>query len=381
MIYLDNNATTPPGATVVERMLPFFKDGFANPSSPYAAGRRVASALWEARSQAAALVHAEPEQIVFTSGGTEANNTAFQFALASPTARRKIVVSSVEHASVVAAARRWEAHGYSLQWVPVDRRGGLDLAALHAAVDGETALVSVMLANNETGILFPIEEVARCARAAGAQIHVDAVQALGKVLVDAPGMGVDFLAGSAHKFHGPKGIGLLWIRELNPAPGLILGGEQERGRRGGTENVAGIVGLGEAAAHALEGPSQMAARTAPLRDAMEKQLLERLSGGEVLGRDQPRLPNTSCLLLKGADAEGLIALLDMDGICCSSGSACASGSAQPSHVLHAMGLRGAALHQVLRISLSRDTSHAEMDAFLDRLPVHVDALRKIGAVH
>jgi cysteine desulfurase len=378
MLYLDNNATTRPDPAVVEAMHPYLAEFYTNPSSPYGPSRGVASAIWESRCEVAALLQAEPEQIVFAGGGSEANNAAIFAAIRSRPDRKRIVISSVEHASVLVPAAYWEREGYQVVQLPVGRCGLLDIDASLREIDDQTALVSVMRANNETGILNELSAISEASRDAGALMHTDAVQAIGKIPVDATGLQVDFLSLSAHKFHGPKGIGALYVRSGTTPHPLIMGGEQERGHRAGTENVAGIIGLGCACARALaELPAQHTEIRA-LRDDFEHNVLNLISDVEVIGATHPRLPNTSSMSFLNADAEALIALLDMDGICCSSGSACAAGSSEPSHVLRAMNVPDLLSKSVLRFSLSRFTEPADLEKVLQVLPDHVERIRAAG---
>ncbi len=361
MIYLDHNATTPLLPEVREAMQPFMGESFANPSSPYTAGREASRALRLARERVAELAGCPPAHLVFTSGGTEGNNWAFWLALRLRPGRRKLVLSAVEHPSVAEPAARFAALGFERVEVPVGLGGELDLEALAEAVDGDTALVSVMAANNETGVVYPVAACAEIARQAGALFHVDAAQALGKLPLRLADCGADFLTASAHKINGPKGTGAMAFRALPPSSaGMLAGGDQEYGLRAGTENVAGIAGFGRAAEAWLERGAEWRARMQEERDAFQRGLSERFPGVEIAGVSQPRLPNTLQAMFPGLEAEGLLALLDMEGICCSSGSACASGSPEPSRVLRAMGYTRAMAASALRFSLSGFTSATEM---------------------
>ena len=375
MIYLDNNATTPVDHAVREAMLPFLGDQFGNPSSPYSLARSSAAALVRAREQVARLIDAAPDEIIFTSCGTESNNAALMAMLHADPRRRHLVVSSVEHASVLNCAKSLAKWGVSVTWLAVDCDGQIDLNELRRAVTDATAGVSVMAANNETGLLFPVAEIASIARARGALFHTDAVQAAGKVPVSARGWGIDFLSLSGHKFHAAKGVGALYIRKGVGFSPYLMGGEQESGRRGGTENVASIAGMGVAAELAVQSLREMATSTCALRDRFEEELLRRVTDVVVVGRGKPRLPNTSSLLMAGVESEALLALLDMEDICCSSGSACASGAHEPSHVLAAMGLAEGGARAALRVSLSRYSSGAELERLVDSLARHVLKLR------
>jgi cysteine desulfurase len=360
MIYLDNNATTPVAPEVREAMLPFLGPLFANPSSPYTPARAVAAALARAREQVAALLDARPTEIVFTSGGTEGNNAALSAALDGQSDRREIISTTVEHPSVLVPLHRLERAGYVVHYAPVDSEGRLDMDFVKDRLSSRTALVSVMMANNETGVLFPVDEVAALARGQGALFHTDAVQAAGKIPLRPGGSSADFLTISGHKFHGPKGVGALCVRSGIPFPALLKGGGQEYGRRGGTENVAGIVGMGVAATQALEQLGEMEARVRGLRDELETAIRAQVAETRVVGSSSRRLPNTALILTAGIEADAALALLDVGGVCCSSGSACAAGSPEPSHVLRAMGIPPAEADSAIRFSLSRWTSAGDI---------------------
>lgn len=376
MIYLDNNATTRPAPEVREAMACSLEADFANPSSPYGPARKVVRAMAEARESVAALVNASPGEVVFTSGGTEANNAVLAMARSLKPDGTRVIISSVEHASVLAPAGCLAAQGLEVVYLPVNGDGNLDLDRLTESLDDRTALVSVMMANNETGIMMPLEEV--CSRAAvyGIPVHSDAVQAAGKSPVSFADSGVCLLSLSMHKLHGPKGIGVLLVGDGLETEPWLTGGGQERNRRGGTENVAGIVGAGVAARLALDSFPEAPARMRRLRDRFEQRVLGRVSGVRVVGAVGPRLPNTSLLLVDGVEADAVISLLDLEGICCSSGSACAAGSHETSHVLTAMGFQPGP--GALRISLSRESTAEEVDLVADRLPAIVDQLRNAG---
>lgn len=366
-IYLDNNATTRPAEEVVRAMLPYLRERFGNPSSLHAAGSRVGRDLDRARERVAEFMGAEPAEIVFTSGGTEAANLAIRGALLAgkPRGRRRIVSSAVEHPAVRTTVERLVAAGEcETSVVGVDREGRLDVAALGRALDPaeDVAIVSIMWANNETGCLFPVDEVGALCRERRVLFHTDAVQAAGKVALRARSRTVDLLSISAHKIHGPKGVGALYVRRgvaLEPAQ---TGGHQERGRRGGTENVSGIVGLAAAcdlAAQALE--DGVMARVGALRDRLEARIFEGAPGAARNGAKEPRVANTASLRLAGADGEALLLELSRRGIAASSGSACTSGSLEPSPVLRALGLRAEEALGSLRLSLSRETTEEEVD--------------------
>jgi cysteine desulfurase len=366
-IYLDANATTPVDPRVAEAMLAALTGLHGNPSSAHAAGRDARHAVEAARCDVARLIGADrPNEVVFTSGGSESNVTAIRAALAARPGRREVVTSTVEHASVHAALDRLAAtDGLIIHRLPVDGCGRLDLDAYRAALGPDTALVTLMTANNETGTLFPIANLVPAAHAAGALFHTDAVQAAGRVALSVAASGVDMASVSAHKLHGPKGVGALHVRAGTPFAGLIVGGRQEKGRRGGTENVPGIVGFGVAARIALA--DRHAQHIARLRDRLESGVVAALPGTRVLGDPEARLANTACLAFPGVDAEMMLHRLDRAGIAASSGSACAAGSLAPSHVLTAMGLHHLA-GSTIRFSLSRFNTDADIDRLLASLP-------------
>ena len=343
-------------------MLPFLGAEFANPSSPYSFARRATLAISRARGQVAALVGASPEEIHFASGGTEANNAALNHLLTTGETNT-LALSAVEHASVRSFATHREKTGALLNWVNVNEHGALENA------DGPSAPLAMMWANNETGVIFPVVDFA-----GGRRIHSDAVQAAGKTPLNLATSGVETAAISAHKIHGPKGVGALFVRKGTKFEPYLIGGDQENGIRAGTENVAGIVGFGIAAELAVENLEKMQSEIRGLRDEMETRLLENISGSIITGRESPRIPNTSMLLIPGCETEALLALLDMEGICVSSGSACASGAHEPSHVLRAMGLP-VANHATIRVSLSRFSTHDEIEALAVALPRAVRKLR------
>ncbi|TKA96780.1 cysteine desulfurase NifS [Cereibacter changlensis] len=375
-VYLDNNATTRVAPQVLARMLPFFTEEFGNPSSLHRFGKAPARAVAEARRAVQALVGAvDPSEIVFTSGGTEANAMAIHAGLAADPARREIVTSAVEHPAILALCARLVQEGATVHLIPVDRFGRLDLDAYRAAVGPQTALVSLMWANNETGTVFPVEGLAEIARAAGALFHTDAVQAAGKLPISLRGTDIDMLSLSAHKLHGPKGIGALYVRKGVPFQPLLRGGKQERGRRAGTENTPGIVGFGAAAELALRADrSSMAA----LRDELERGILARVPKCAALGDLLDRLPNTSCVAFDFIEGEAILMMLDRAGIAVSSGAACASGAIEPSHVMRAMKVPFTAAHGAIRFSLSRETTAAEIRQVLEVLPPIVEQLRALS---
>jgi cysteine desulfurase len=374
LIYLDHNATTALALEAFEAMGPWFMERFGNASSAYALGHLSDGALVAAREQAAALVGCGPAEIVFTSGGTESLNHAVRGVWEAFPARRHLVTTSVEHPAVRALAGWWKAQGGAASEVGVDGEGRLDLAGLEAALREDTALVAVMAANNESGVLFPVAEASRLARARGALFLVDATQAAGKVPVDAAAWGADLLSLSGHKFHGPKGTGLLMIRRGVRLKPLLLGGSQERGRRGGTENVPGLVGLGRAAELARVRLPDME-RVRSLRDALEARILAEIPEARVHGAGAARLPNTSLVGFEGLEGEALQLQLAEQGICVSTGSACSTGMREPSHVLRAMQVPEGLARGTVRFSLGSGTTSAELDRVLDLLPRLVGELR------
>lgn len=374
-VYLDNNATTPLAPEALEAMLPFLHEQFGNAGSVHALGRPAEAAIQLARERLAALLGCEPAALVFNSGGTEGLNHAFRGVFEAFPTRRHFVTTAVEHPAVRALCDWLRRQGAGVDEIAVDGDGRLDLAALESALRPDTAMVSVMAANNESGVRFPLDDIARIAKAKGVLLHVDATQAVGKVPLDLGALPIDLLNLSAHKFHGPKGVGALFLRRgvrLKPAQ---LGGGQERGRRGGTENVPGIVGLGVAAELAQAALPAMA-RVESLRDRMEAVLASDVAGVRVLGQGALRLPNTSLQSYRGVEGEALLLRLDQSGFCVSTGSACATGRPEPSHVLRAMAVPEEFSRGTVRVSLSRYTTEAEIEAFLRCVPGLVAELRR-----
>jgi cysteine desulfurase len=358
-VYLDHNATTPLDPRVLEAMLPYLRDEYGNPSSLHWFGQRARAAVEEARAAVAALVGAEPPEIVFTGSGSEADNLALRgVAGRARPARRQVVASAVEHHAVLNTAKALRDEGWPVAFAAVGEGGALDLDRLAGELDDTTALVSVMLANNETGVVQPVAEAARLARERGALVHCDAVQAAGRLPIDVRALDVDLLALSAHKICGPKGVGGLYVRRGTALAPLLRGGGQERNRRAGTENVAGIVGFGIAAAIAREALAAEAQRLCGLRDRLEASLL-RIPGVRRNG-EGPRLPNTANLSFDGTEAEDLLIALDLEGIAVSTGAACSAGGVEPSHVLRAMGLAPERVQSSLRLSLGRTTGEADI---------------------
>jgi cysteine desulfurase len=376
-IYLDNNATTRTDPSVVAAMLPFFSEQFGNASSAHAFGSDVAGAVKEARCSVQALIGADfDHEVVFTSGGTESDNAAILSALATQEGRDEIVTTAVEHPAVLSLVEELSRRGVRSHLIPVDMRGRLDIESFRRALSPRTAIASVMWANNETGTVFPVEFLAKMAHSAGALFHTDAVQAVGRIPVDLKSTEIDMLSLSGHKLHGPKGIGALYLRKGVRFKPLILGGPQERRRRAGTENVPGIVGLGKAAELAAAQFEQERTNIAALRDRLEQGVL-RLGQCMVLGDVKSRLPNTANVAFEHVEGEAIVHHLNRAGIAASLGSACASGSMEPSHVLRAMNVPPQAMRGAIRFSLSRETTTDEIDRVLHVLP---DVLSKLGAL-
>ena len=374
LVYLDNNATTRIAPEVVESMLPCLTDYWGNPSSAYSLAIQPARLIEEARSCVARLIGSHSRNIIFTSCGTESNNAAIQGALIANPTKRHIVSTAVEHSANIKFFQHLEKRGYEVTLLPVDLDGAIDFCDLQSAIREDTAIVSIMWANNETGVLFPIEELAAICRSKGALFHTDAVQVAGKLSIDVKSLGVDFLSLSAHKLRAPKGIGLLYIKSGVSFSPYIIGGGQERGLRGGTENVANIVAFGKAAELALSHIKTENTQVRSLRDKLEKGIFQSI-GGAVRNGGEPRLPNTSNIGFQGIEAEAALLLLDREGICASSGSACTTGSIEPSHVLQAMGVPAARSKGSLRFSLGIDNTEQDVEFLLKKLPSIVERLR------
>jgi cysteine desulfurase len=378
IIYLDNNATTQLDPAVIEEMLPFLTKYYGNPSSGYGFAATARKAINLARERLAALLGCEATEIIFTSGGTESNNAVINSALLDVRGKR-VVTSSVEHSAVLRPCQDLAKRGCDVTFLGVDRHGNLDLAELETAILPGTALVSIMWANNETGVVFPIEKIAEICREKRVLFHTDAVQATGKIpmrLRDSP---INFLSLSAHKFHGPKGVGALYVSRQTRFSPLIAGGGQENGRRGGTENVASIIGLGKAAEVALKYLAEGKCNVRSMRDRFEKSVLEAVSGASVNGAGAARLPNTSSLLFEGIESASALLLLDRQGICCSAGSACRTGSQEASHVLRAMNPSSDGARRSLRFSFGRFNTDAQIDRAIEVVPKVIDKLRQSAA--
>ena len=378
-VYLDHNATTPPAPEVVEAMVRALGDLFGNASSIHAYGQGAKAALDDARTEVARLIAAEPGDIVFTAGGTEADNLAIRGVVeAAGPSRTRVIVTAVEHEAVINTARALGRRGTPVTVVPVDAEGVVRPSVFEDALGDDVAVASVLLANNETGVIQPIEELARHARARPVVFHTDAVQAVGKIPVDVAALGVDLLSLSAHKFGGPKGAGALWVRRGTPMAGVITGGRQERNRRAGTENVPAIVGLGAAARLARAKLAEESTRQTRLRDQLEAGILATVPGTSVNGAGARRVPNTANIAFERVEAESLLIALDLEGIAVSTGSACSSGTLEPSHVLRAMGLPPGRVQSSIRFSVGATTTPDDIARVLAVLPALVQRLRAIG---
>ena len=379
VIYVDNNATTMVAPEVLDAMLPYFSTNYGNPSSMHSFGGNVAGAINEARDNVAKLIGAQPEEIVFTSCGTESDGTAIRAAIEAYPDKKHIVTSRVEHPAVKNLYETLSKKGYRATFVPVDPSGRLDIDYLYDSLNDDTAIVSLMWGNNETGAIFPIEEISQEVKSRGILFHTDAVQAVSKIPINIGETGVDMLSLSGHKFHSPKGIGALYIRKGTKFSPFMIGGHQESGRRGGTENTASIIGLGKAAelaaAHLAENGYERIRR---MRDRLEQTLLAKVSNALINGDPANRLPNTTSVAFEYVEGEAILLMMNEYGICASSGSACTSGSLEPSHVLRAMGVPFTAAHGSIRFSLSRYNTEDEMDVILEKLPPIIDRLRELS---
>ncbi len=378
-VYLDSNATTPMRPEVVAAMIPVFTDHFGNASSIHWFGQHAKTLIDDARKHVAGLINAETSEIVFLSGGTEADNFAVRGIAESQKEKgRHIITSRIEHHAVMHTCRDLEKQGFEITWLPVSREGLVDPEQVRNALRPGTILISIMHANNEIGTVQPVEEIGRIAAEADVYFHSDGVQATGKIPVDVKALGVDLYSISAHKIHGPKGVGALFVRKGTMLKPLMTGGGHERNRRSGTENVAGIVGFGEAARLAREGLAAEMPRVRELRDRLESGLKSRIERIHVNSENAPRLPNTSNVMVDFAEGEGLVISLDLKGVAVSTGSACSSGSLEPSHVLTAIGKTPDEAHGSLRFSLSSMTTDADVDYVLSVLPGIVERLREIS---
>lgn len=381
IIYMDNNATTRVAPEVVEAMLPYFSDLYGNPSSMHSFGGQVGRVVVEAREKVANLLNADPDELVFTSCGTESDSTAILSGLQANPEKRHIVTTRVEHPAVKNLCEnldRLTGHKHRVTQLQVEADGTLDLQRYEDSLDDDTAIVSVMWANNETGVIFPIQQMARLARERGVLFHTDAVQAVGKIPIDLEQVPVDFLSLSGHKLHAPKGIGVLYIRKGTPYFPFLIGGHQEHGRRGGTENVTSIIGLGKACELAVSDIVKENTTVKVLRDKLENGLLEKIPNALLNGHKMDRLPNTTNVSFEFVEGESILLHLDRFNICASSGSACTSGSLEPSHVLRAMGVPFTAAHGSIRFSLSVYNTEDEVDYILKQLPPIIAELREMS---
>lgn len=374
-VYLDNNATTQTAPEVLEAMTPYFHDWYGNPSSAHSFGGQVARKIKQAREQVAALLGAEPDEIMFTSCGTESDNTAVLSALETQGNKKHIVTSRVEHPAILSLAANLKRKGYRVTEIAVDGEGHLDMERYKQSLTPDTAVVTLMWANNETGVLFPVQEAARMAHERGIVFHTDAVQVVGKMPIRLRETAIDMLSLSGHKLHAPKGVGVLFVRKGTRFSPFMIGGHQERGRRGGTENTAGIIALGKACELAALRMDQENTRVKALRDKLEKGLIGSVPNARVNGDRVERLPNTSNISFEFVEGEAILLMMDEFGICASSGSACTSGSLQPSHVLRAMGVPFTMAHGSIRFSLSLYNTEEEIDFVLQKVPAVIERLR------
>jgi cysteine desulfurase len=377
-VYVDNNATTRVAPEVLEEMLPYFSELYGNPSSMHSFGGNVARKIREARERVAALIGAAPGEILFTSCGTESDSTAIRAALISNPDKKHIITSRVEHPAIKNLFENLAKMGYRATYVPVDSKGVLDLDYLYSHLDDDTAIVSIMWANNESGVIFPVEEIAQEVNARGIVFHSDAVQAAGKVPVDMKNVKADMLSLSGHKIHAPKGIGALYIRKGTKFSPFLIGGHQESGRRGGTENVASVIGLGKASEIAISHLDEIGTRIKMLRDKLEDALTKAVPNTMINGDKEHRLPNTSSIGFEFVEGEAILLMMDEFGICASSGSACTSGSLEPSHVLRAMGVPFTAAHGSIRFSLSTYNTEDEIDFIIEKVPPIIKRLRELS---
>lgn len=375
--YFDNNATTRVAPEVVDAMVPFLREYWGNPSSAYGFGAQVHKHVEGARERVAALVNADPKEVLFTSCGTESNNSAIHSALVT-SGKRHVVTTKVEHSANINFGEYLQKRGYEVTYLPVESDGSIDLHLLEKSIRPDTAIVSAMYANNETGVVFPIEEIAAICRSKGVLCHTDAVQVPGKLKVDVKALGVDFLSLSAHKLHAPKGIGMLYVKRRTKYQPYVIGGHQEKGRRGGTESVANIVGFGRAAEIAMQSLDDENTRVRALRDRLETYILTHIPNTVRNGAKEPRLPNTANIAFDFIEAEAVLTRLDLLGICASSGSACTTGSLDPSHVLSAMGLTPMRARGSVRFSLGIYNTDEDVDYLLAHLPKIVQQLRDIS---
>ncbi|HET7108408.1 MAG TPA: cysteine desulfurase family protein, partial [Candidatus Acidoferrum sp.] len=380
-IYLDHNATTSVDPAVLDAMLPFFSTEFGNASSIHTFGQHARAAVETAREQVAALIGARPQEIVFTSGGTESDNHAIFGAVLPSLTSPHVVSTTIEHEAVLNACQALEKQGVAVTYLPVDRQGLINLDDLRRTVRPETVLISVMHANNELGVIQPLAEIGKIAAEADVYLHTDAVQSAGKIPVDVKSLQLDLLSISGHKLYAPKGVGALFIKSGTQLRQFLYGGHHQRGFRPGTENVAGIVGLGKAAELARLSLEQDAARISRLRETLEQGILARIPDSRVNSANAPRTPNTSNILFSGLEGEALVIALDLKGVACSTGAACSSGAVEPSHVLTAIGLTAVEARASIRFSLGRHTTESEIAAAFELVPAAVFHLRKLSPTY
>lgn len=378
IVYVDNNATTQVAPEVLEEMMPYLTEYYGNPSSMYTFAEKVGTKIKEARERVAHLLGALPDEIVFTSCGTESDNTGILAALRSNPDKRHVITTRVEHPAVKSLCENLAKRGYRVTFVPVDHKGVLDLDYLFDHLTDDTAVVSIMWANNESGVIFPIQPIAEKLQSRGIVFHTDAVQAVGKIPIDLSSVPVDMLSLSGHKLHAPKGVGALYVRKGTKFSPFLIGGHQEHGRRGGTENTAAIIALGKACELAGLHIEDENTRVKKLRDKLERELLARIDKSSVNGDPDHRLPNTTSIGFDSVEGEAILLLLDQFGICASSGSACTSGSLEPSHVLRAMDVPFTSAHGSIRFSLSRYNTEEQVDHIVKHLPPIIDRLRQMS---
>ncbi len=377
-VYFDNNATTKVAEEVLDEIKPYFCEFYGNPSSMHTFGGQIGRKIREAREKVAALLGCDPSEIIFTGCGTESDNTAIKGTLAAYPNKRKVITTRVEHPAVLSVCRELDSHGYTIVELPVDRKGRLDVEQLETQLDDDTAIVTIMFANNETGVIFPVEKIAELVTGKGIVFHTDAVQAVGKVPMNLSESTIDLLSLSGHKLHAPKGVGVLYVRKGTRLAPFMLGGHQEGGKRAGTENVPGIIGLGRACELAAKNMKEENNRVKYLRDKLEKAILIKCPDCMVNGDTENRLPNTTNISFEFIEGEAILLMLDKFGICASSGSACTSGSLEPSHVLRAMGVPFTAAHGSIRFSLSRYNTEEEIDYAIEKTPPIISRLRELS---
>ena len=378
LIYLDNNATTKVAEEVIEALLPYYGSLYGNPSSMHTFGGQIHRRIEDARERVAELINAEPEEILFTSCGTESDNTAVMSALLSNPQKRHIITTKVEHSAILSFCKTMERRGYEVTFLPVDKLGRLKPGELKSAITDNTAIVSIMYANNETGVIFPIDEIAALVKSKGVLLHTDAIQAAGKIPLDVKKLLVDMVSLSGHKLHAPKGVGALYIRKGTRFSPYLIGGHQEKGRRAGTENVASIIGIGKACELAKKHVHDEHTKIKALRDRLEKELLKSCPNTKINGDRENRLPNTTNIGFEYIEGEAILLRLNEHNICASSGSACTSGSLEPSHVLRAMGVPFTAIHGSIRFSLSIYNTEEEIDFVLEKMPKIIKELRELS---